>query len=113
MIALRRTALIFAVLLPGAFAACAQDKASQPSAQMARDADPAFEVAVIKPADPNDSNKGFRLNGHQISIESNTMTSLICFAYSIQKIQIVNAPTWFDEQPWNIDGVPDTNGAPN
>jgi len=80
---------------------------------MARDADPAFEVAVIKPADPNDRNQGFRLNGRRISIESNTMTSLICFAYSIQKIQIVNAPRWFDEEPWNIDGLPDTEGAPN
>jgi hypothetical protein len=50
MIALRRTALFFAVLLPGAFKACAQDKVTL--AKMARDADPAFEVAVIKPADP-------------------------------------------------------------
>jgi len=80
---------------------------------MARNADPAFEVAVIKPADPNDRNQGFRLNGRRISIENNTMTTIICFAYSIQKTQIVNAPQWFDEQPWNIDGVPDTEGAPN
>ena len=41
------------------------------------------------------------------------MTSLICFAYSIQKSQVVNAPRRFDEQPWNIDGVPDAEGAPN
>jgi len=56
---------------------------------MARDADPAFEVAVIKPADPNDRNQGFRLNGRRIFIEDNTMTSIISFAYSIQKTQIV------------------------
>jgi uncharacterized protein (TIGR03435 family) len=80
---------------------------------MARTADPAFEVAVIKPADPNDNNQGFRLDGRRISIESNTMTTLICFAYSIQKSQIVNTPQWFDEQRWNIDGVPDAEGAPN
>ena len=41
------------------------------------------------------------------------MTTLICFAYSIHKSQIVNAPHWFDEQPWNIDGVPDVEGVPN
>jgi len=80
---------------------------------MARTADPAFEVAVIKPADPDDRNQGFRLNGRRIFIENNTMTSIICFAYSIQKSQIVNAPPWFEEQPWNIDGIPDTEGAPN
>jgi uncharacterized protein (TIGR03435 family) len=113
MIALRRTALFFAVLLPGVLAPCAQDNPVQPLKPMARDADPAFEVALIKPADPNDHSQGFRLEGHRISIENNSMTSIICFAYSIQKTQIVNAPHWFDEQPWNIDGVPDTEGVPN
>ncbi len=113
MIALRRTALFFAVLLFGVLAACAQDKATQPLAPMARDADPAFEVAVIKRANPDDRSQGFSLKGHRISIENNTMTNLICFAYSIQKSQIVNAPQWFNEQPWDIDGVPDTEGVPN
>jgi uncharacterized protein (TIGR03435 family) len=113
MIALRRTVQFSGVILAGVLAACAQDKAAQPLAPMARDADPAFEVATIKPADPDDRNQGFRLDGHRISIESNTMTSLICFAYSIQKTQIVNAPQWFNEQTWNIDGVPDTEGKPN
>jgi len=113
MIAMRGTILLSALLLPGALAVCAQDNAAQPVQPMARAADPAFEVAVIKPADPNDRNQGFRLDGHRISIESNTMTSLICFAYSIQKSQIVSAPQWFDDQTWNIDGVPDTVGAPN
>jgi uncharacterized protein (TIGR03435 family) len=80
---------------------------------MARDADPAFEVAAIKRADPDDRNQVFSLKGHRISIENNTMTGLICFAYSIHKTQIINAPKWFDEQRWDIDGVPDAEGAPN
>ena len=113
MNAQRRTAPFFAVLLFGVIPVCAQDKAIQSSAPMARDADPSFEVAVIKHADPDDRNQGFSLKGHRISIENNTMTSLICFAYSIQKSQIVNAPQWFNEQSWNIDGVPDTEGVPN
>ena len=33
-----------------------------------------FEVAAIKPADPDDRNQGFRLNGRRISIEDSTMT---------------------------------------
>lgn len=110
---MRQAVLFHAVLFAGALAACAQDNGSQPLRPMAQNADPAFEVAVIKPADPNDRNQGFRLNGHRISIENMSMTSLICFAYSIQKSQIVNAPGWFDEQLWNIDGVPDVEGAPN
>ena len=113
MIAQRRAVVFSAVLLAGVLAACAQDKAAQPVAPMARDADPAFEVATIKPADPNDRNNGFRLEGHRIYVEATTMTSIICFAYSIQKTQIVNAPKWFDEQPWNINGVPDADGKPD
>jgi uncharacterized protein (TIGR03435 family) len=113
MIASLRTALFFAVLLTGVRAAGAQDNAVQPLKPMASNADPAFEVAVIKPSDPNDNNQGFGLKGHRVSIESITMTSLICFAYSIQKSQIVNAPQWFNEQPWNIDGVPDAEGTPD
>ena len=106
MIALRRKALFFAVLLPGVLAAGAQDKATQPLAPMARDADPAFEVAVIKPADPNDRNQGFRLEGHRISIENNTMTSIICFAYSIQKSQIVSAPRGSMSRPGTSTASP-------
>jgi uncharacterized protein (TIGR03435 family) len=113
MIAMRRTILVPALLLSFALPACAQDKAIEPARPMARDADPAFEVATIRPADPNDHNQGFSLKGHRISIEADSMTSLICFAYSMQKSQIINAPPWFDEQLWNIDGVPDVEGTPN
>ena len=113
MIGLRRTALLLAVLLPGWLAAYAQGNPAEPLKPMARSADPEFEVATIKPADPDDRNQGFRLKGHRLSIEDSTMTSLICFAYSIHKSQIVNAPRWFDEQTWNIDGVPNVEGAPN
>ncbi|MFZ0339561.1 MAG: TIGR03435 family protein [Terracidiphilus sp.] len=113
MIALRRAALFIAILLPGMVAVCAQDNPIQPLKPMARDADPAFEAAVINPSDPNDHNQGFHLNGHRISVENMSMTSLICFAYSIQKSQIVDAPRWFDEQLWDIQGVPDAEGAPN
>lgn len=113
MLVLRRLVLSSAMLLAGALAACAQDKAAQPLAPMARDADPSFEVATIRPADPNERNQQFNLDGHRISIKDQTMNGLICFAYSMQKTQIVNAPSWFDEQPWNIDGIPDTEGKPN
>jgi len=111
MIARRRMALLFAVLLPGVLAACAQD--NQSLKPMARNADPAFEVAVIKPSDPNNHSQGFHLSGHRISIENMSMTSLICFAYKIQKSQLVNAPGWFDQQPWDINGVPDAEGKPD
>jgi uncharacterized protein (TIGR03435 family) len=112
MIGLTRS-VFSAVLLAGLVSACAQDKAAQPLAPMARDADPSFEVATIKPSDPNDTNYGFRIEGRQIHVEANTLTNIISFAYSVQKVQIINAPKWFDEQRWDIDGVPDIAGKPS
>lgn len=100
-------------MLAAVLAVFGQDSGAKPPAPIARDADPAFEVAVIKPADPTDRNQGFQLNGRRIFIENNSLTNIICFAYAIQKTQIVNAPSWFDEEAWNIEGVPDTPGAPN
>lgn len=101
MIALRRHSLFIAILIPAVVAICAQGNPIQPLKPMART------------ADPNDHNQGYHLDGHRISIENVTMTSLICFAYSIQKSQVVNASRWFDEQPWDIQGVPDAEGAPD
>jgi uncharacterized protein (TIGR03435 family) len=93
--------------------ASAQDKPAEQHESMARDADPSFDVATIKPADPDDRNQGFRLDGRHLRVEANTMIGILCFAYSIQKSQIVNAPQWFSEQSWNIDGVPDKEGTPS
>lgn len=113
MIATLRTAFFSTALLAGALALHAQNTPTQPLPPMARDADPSFEVATIKPSDPNDTNYGFRLEGHQIRVEANTMTNIISFAYSVQKSQIINAPKWFDEQRWDIEGVPDVEGRPS
>jgi len=110
VIDVRRMVLAFAILLGGVLATSAQDNAVKP---MARDANPSFEVATIKPSDPNDRNQRFGLEGHRIQVENNNMTAILCFAYRMQKSQIVNAPKWFDEDRWDIDGVPDVEGKPN
>jgi uncharacterized protein (TIGR03435 family) len=111
---LRRALLFLVVLLPpGLMGGRAQDSAARTLKSMARDADPNFEVATIKPATPDDRNQGYDLKGNRISIRTSNVTSLICFAYKIHKSQIVNAPRWFDEQPWNIEGIPDVEGTPN
>jgi uncharacterized protein (TIGR03435 family) len=112
MVTMRRM-VFFAVLLAGAVATAAQEKTTADVKPMAKSADPSFEVAAIKPSDPNDSNDGFHLNGRRVSVENQTVTSLICFAYAINESQVVDAPKWFGEQHWNIDGVPDVEGEPN
>jgi uncharacterized protein (TIGR03435 family) len=80
---------------------------------MAKSADPSFEVAAIKPSDPDDHHDGFHLNGRHVSIEDQTVMEIIHFAYAIHESQIVNAPKWFSEQRWDVDGVPDVQGEPD
>ena len=75
MIHAQRMMLVFAMLLAGTLTAGAQDNAAQQVKPMAKDADPSFEVATIKPSDPNDRNQGFGLEGHRIRVENNNMTA--------------------------------------
>lgn len=115
MAAMRTHTLALSILLLSS-AVVAQDKPASSAEQlkpMSAAADPAFEVAAIKPADPNDHSSGFQLRGRRIYIENEPVTMLICFAYSVQKSQIVNAPPWFDDARWDINGVPDNEGYPN
>ena len=81
--------------------------------KMSADANPSFEVATIKPSDPNDHNYGFHLSGHSIFIENQTVNSLISFAYSVQQKQIAGGPAWFGTDRFDIKGVPDAEGEPS
>lgn len=112
MTAMRAPILCLCGLLLG-FPAAAQDRATEALKPMARAADPGFEVATVKPADPNDHSQGFQLRGRHIFIENESVTNLICFAYSIQQSQLINASSWLENVSWDIDGVPDVEGYPN
>jgi uncharacterized protein (TIGR03435 family) len=71
---------------------------------MAAGAHPAFEVATIKPSNPNDQN---------IFIENETMNMLISFAYGVHAKQIADAPPWFGSEKFDIKGFADAPGIPN
>ena len=81
--------------------------------QMAKDATPQFEIAVIRPTDPSDDNQGFHMNGHQLFIENESLSSLISFAYSLHPSQIGDAPAWVAHDRFDITGVPDIAGSPD
>jgi uncharacterized protein (TIGR03435 family) len=80
---------------------------------MAADADPSFEVATIKPSEPDKPGKMFRVQGSHFSTLNTTLTELITFAYGIQQKQIINAPEWMDKDKWDLSAQPDVPGAPN
>jgi len=107
---LMRTTLLLTLMSFVLLSSLAQ---AAPALPMARTADPDFEVATIRLADPADNDQGLSLKGRRISIRAVNVIGLICFAYSLQSSQIIDPPKWFGEQRWNIEGTPDVDGTPN
>lgn len=87
--------------------------AIKPAQPMARDADPAFEVASIHPSDPNNGREGFEIREGRVMVENKTVRDLITFAYRIHARQIVDAPAWISTSRFDIAGVLDVEGYPN
>lgn len=79
---------------------------------MAADADPVFEVATIKPSDPN-QRRLFSIGTTQVSAVGTTVSDLIVFAYSVHVRQIGGAPAWVESDKFDITGKPEGDGRPN
>jgi uncharacterized protein (TIGR03435 family) len=84
-----------------------------PVKPMAADADPSFEVATIKPSDPNVPGNWFRVNGRNFTTHNISLAGLIEFAYGVHVKQIVNGPDWFDKDTYDLNAVPDGAGQPS
>jgi uncharacterized protein (TIGR03435 family) len=85
-----------------------------PPKPMASDADPAFEVATIKPNDSGaTSMQGLTFRGRNFNTRASSLQDLISFSYSVQSKQIVNGPAWINSDRYDISAVPDAEGVPN
>jgi uncharacterized protein (TIGR03435 family) len=84
-----------------------------PPKPMAADATPEFEVATIKPGQPDRQGKGFRVNGRQFSTINTTLTDLITFAYGVHAKQVTNGPAWMETDKYDIAAQPNGEGQPN
>jgi uncharacterized protein (TIGR03435 family) len=81
---------------------------------MPKDAHPTFEVATIKPSDPNSQNlSALSEVGRHISFTNQTVKGLIVFAYGMQEKQLADAPAWLETEKYDLQGVPDIEGTPN
>jgi uncharacterized protein (TIGR03435 family) len=80
---------------------------------MAADANPVFEVATIKPSNPDARGMGYRVNGRSFSTLNTTLSNLITFAYGIHARQVIGAPEWVDKEKFDISAKPDGEGQPN
>jgi uncharacterized protein (TIGR03435 family) len=81
---------------------------------MAADADPVFEVATIKPSDPNRPGRRlFSIRNTEVATVYTTVNDLIVFAYGVHVRQISGAPAWAESDRFDITGKPEGGGRPN
>ena len=84
-----------------------------PPRMMPADADPAFEVASIKPSNPGGRGGGIRMQGRQFTATNLSVSNLIMIAYAIHPRQLISAPDWIEKDRYDILGKPDVEGQPN
>jgi len=71
---------------------------------------PAFDVATIKPTDPNSSRRSLMLSGEKFETEGQTLKSLIVFAYGLNagtEQQVSGGPAWVGSAMFDIDAKQD------
>jgi uncharacterized protein (TIGR03435 family) len=85
----------------------------EPVKPMAPDAHPKFDVATIKPSQPNQPGKGFGFSGTHTRTFHTNVDDLIAVAYGMHAKQIIGAPDWLGTDLYDIDGVADIPGRPS
>jgi uncharacterized protein (TIGR03435 family) len=68
---------------------------------------PSFEVASVKPGDPDNLRRGiFSEPGGRLSVTNTTLRMLIGFAYDVRDHQISGGGNWLDSAKFNVDAKP-------
>ena len=93
---------------PPAHAQSAGGSSQKPSLSL----DPAFEVATVRPSDPNDHDWGLGTKGNHFFARDATVVDLICYAYEVHAKQIVKGPAWYRAEKFDVEGLPDFEGRP-
>ena len=82
-------------------------------APMAADADPAYEVATIKPAPPEEVHPSYDLQARDFHATGTSAAELIKIVYKIRGRQIISMPSWVVDSKFDIAAKPDTPGVPS
>ncbi len=84
-----------------------------PTRPMPADADPAFDVATIKPSRPDATGRGTRVQGANLSVLNMTLMDLVTFAYDAHVHQVIGLPAWSTAERYDITGKADPEGQPS
>lgn len=85
----------------------------EPPRPMAADAPLTFEVATIKPSNPDQPGKLYTVRGRQVVTINTTLSDLIVFAYDLHQKQIAGGPDWAETQKFDVTGLPQAPGIPS
>ena len=80
---------------------------------MAANADPSYEVAIIKPALPEEQHPIWNLTASEFHATGTSAAELIKIVYKIRGRQIVDGPPWVEQNKYDITAKSDTPGTPN
>jgi uncharacterized protein (TIGR03435 family) len=84
-----------------------------PPKPMAKNANPSFEVATLKPSLPDGSGKYLRVAGRRYMTHNTSLADLIEVAYGVHARQIAGAPAWVQDDKFDLLGIPDAEGEPD
>jgi len=84
-----------------------------PPVRMAVNANPAFEVATIRPSDPARPGQIITLRGAEVITTNVTLHDLINLAYWLHPKQLTGGPAWTESDKFDMTGKPDVPGEPN
>jgi uncharacterized protein (TIGR03435 family) len=84
-----------------------------PPVRMALNANPAFEVATIRPSDPARREQIITLRGAEVITTNVTLHDLINLAYWLHPKQLTGGPAWTESDKFDMTGKPDAPGQPN
>ncbi len=80
---------------------------------MPADANPVFEVAIIKPSKPDQPGRAFQLRGREFFTVNTSVSDLINFAYGLHAKQITGGPDWIRTDKYDLQAKPDIDGRPS
>lgn len=114
----RLRVVVAAAILITCVLGCTSAHAQQPSpfskTPMAKDADPDWEVATVKPSNPEDTRgQHIDMDGRRILLTGTTVEQFLLLGYGVQKSQLADLPDWAKTQKWDVAGVPNVEGLPS
>jgi uncharacterized protein (TIGR03435 family) len=79
---------------------------------MAADADPGYEVATIKPAQP-DERKVVQVQGVRLFTGGTSLVDVMMFAYGVHQTQVMGGPEWVKTEKFDLLIQPNMPGRPS